>query len=88
MYRRTKSAVGAAAVAGDPPSGATFPELVAKRTAGRSADEAAQMNNLDLNATPVVQTIGRRSLIIGAIVGVVRSREVSFSPPYFSVAIC
>src|SRR5438034_9565633 len=44
---------------------------------------AAQMNNLDLMPPPVVQTIGRRSLIIGAIVGVVAIAGGVFQPTVF-----
>src|SRR5947209_20196680 len=44
---------------------------------------AAQMNNLDLMPPPVVQTIGRRSLIIGAIVGVVAIAGGVFQPAVF-----
>ena len=44
---------------------------------------AAQINNLDLMPPPVVQTIGRRSLIIGAIVGVVAIAGGVFQPTVF-----
>jgi len=44
---------------------------------------AAQMNNLDLMPPPVVQTIGRRSLIIGVIVGVVAIAGGVFQPTVF-----
>jgi len=44
---------------------------------------AAQMNNLDLMPPPVVQVIGRRSLIIGVIVGVVAIVGALFQPTVF-----
>ena len=43
----------------------------------------AQINNPELMPPPVVQTIGRRSLIIGAIVGVVAIGEGVFQPTVF-----
>ena len=44
---------------------------------------APQINNPDLMPPPVVQTIGRRSLIIGAIVGVVAIAGGVFQPTVF-----
>ena len=44
---------------------------------------AAQINNPDLMPPPVVQTIGRRSLIIGVIVGVVAIAGGVFQPTVF-----
>jgi len=44
---------------------------------------AAQMNNLDLMPPPVVQTIGRRSLIIGVIAGGIAIAGAVFQPAVF-----